>query len=73
MSRLPAKLALVSVLAFPCLAAAADTDLGTLDKEALFGKRFRFSWKCGQEGGFNGIATVPPTFSCRSQVRWVNG
>ena len=33
-----------------------DTD--TLTAESLAGKSFRFSWKHGEEEGFNGIATL---------------
>lgn len=44
----------------PMLATSADKESQTLDKEDLFGKRFRFSWKQGAGGGVNGIATLRP-------------
>jgi murein DD-endopeptidase MepM/ murein hydrolase activator NlpD len=37
---------------------SAETEPPRLDREALFGKSFRFSWTDGDHEGFNGIATL---------------
>ncbi|MHC4404202.1 MAG: PKD domain-containing protein [Planctomycetota bacterium] len=58
MSRLEKNLVLLIALGVPALAAFADAELPAPDEETLFGKRFRFSWTSGEEGGFNGVATL---------------
>lgn len=58
MNRLRIVLVFLGAFAVPPLAAFADTELRTLNEEVLFGKSFRFSWRRGKEGGFNGIATL---------------
>jgi len=51
-------LLVVCVRIGPALAALADAEEQTLDTEILSGRSFRFAWRFGQKGGFNGVATL---------------
>jgi len=58
MSKLRATSVVLSILVLTSGAGLAQEDQPALSQKDLAGRRFRFAWKSGDTGGFNGIATL---------------